>query len=40
MEEDLRVAITKSDTKTYRRLLGDDYVLQCLSFATHSRDST
>ncbi len=26
MEEELRVAITKSDTKTYRRLLGDDYV--------------
>jgi ketosteroid isomerase-like protein len=26
MEEELRVAITKSDTKTYSRLLGDDYV--------------
>jgi ketosteroid isomerase-like protein len=26
MEEDLRAAITKSDTKTYRSLLGDDYV--------------
>jgi ketosteroid isomerase-like protein len=26
MEEELRAAITKSDTKTYGRLLGDDYV--------------
>lgn len=26
MEEDLRAAITKSDTKAYARLLGDDYV--------------
>jgi ketosteroid isomerase-like protein len=26
MEEELRVAITKSDTKTYRRIVGDDYV--------------
>ena|ERR1700730_1184825 len=26
MEEELRVAISKSDTKTYGRLLGDDYV--------------
>ncbi|HKZ77234.1 MAG TPA: nuclear transport factor 2 family protein [Pyrinomonadaceae bacterium] len=26
MEEDLRVAISKSDTKTYARLLGDGYI--------------
>jgi ketosteroid isomerase-like protein len=26
MEEELRVAISKSDTKTYARILGDDYV--------------